>query len=837
MTSPPPARPLLARPRIALSERQSSALALLVVLASACDSELNSPGASPDGIRRVVQPLEDEDPPRASSNDVAAARQANLEEQRRGLKPSAAAAFDVLRARLPGDLIAYSSSTGPSQVLATAEGDLLPESCRAHVAGASPDFEAAVRCFLNAESSLMMHSDDADRGTAPEVVFTANAPGLLPGPPEQYLRVAQSHRGHPVDERSMAFVFTGSRLRSATGRYAGTARFDAPVVNESFLDEEVRRNFGEEATVEGLVYNPDSGELELRVFEGENEHRLNAADGASRSSRSRVSPLQVTKTVNVYQFPSSVYIGVGQATAPSASLVTCQGVGGGVCDVPGSGNCNYFPRQAIANADRAIEVETVSAGGTVTQSVEQDPCGSTTVFNQSPWTSQTDLRHYAASARRVLDEAADVLQHSESFFWAYPRTPLDFRLRVSAQPSSAAGSYNSSSPRTLTLYQDPIASGGRQWSRDFATNAHEFGHYVHHTYGYSGQSHIKEAWAATYALRMTAHRRFVTGQWPSVGYHTNLLVEGWAWQLQSVVRKGEYILDTYPIPSHCPAYPAPDPCPGWIYYRSISYHCPNDTYACGGPMWTTYWVLAHDACRLTFMDCSNGQNIIQHAGGYQTSAWRLANSTFAYAIKNVSATGTLAEFMNLVAAQYAYFKTQGYLSSADEDRVLSVLAAQCVGPASACTWHRLPGSPLPSAYTAKHPLFREAEGGTLGSGATIVNADNLSSGDQHVLFGSAGLLRLGVYITIAGTYRVHFALKPIGSAYDEIRLYDSTTGTWKNVGPLSSPQYQNEWDWRTVTNGNADLTFSTTGSKDIWLSADAPHITNFVLDAIWLEKL
>jgi hypothetical protein len=126
----------------------------------------------------------------------------------------------------------------------------------------------------------MLHGADADRGTAPEISITQNAPGLLPGPPEQYLRVEQTHRGHLVDERSMAFVFIDRRLASASGRFAGTARFQAPRVNEAFLEGEVDRQFGDEARTEGLVYNPSSGELELRVLDGEEEHRLNVADGS-----------------------------------------------------------------------------------------------------------------------------------------------------------------------------------------------------------------------------------------------------------------------------------------------------------------------------------------------------------------------------------------------------------------------------------------------------------------------------------------------------------------------------------------------------------------------------
>lgn len=805
-----------------------------LVLFAACDGP---PPPSNDQIRQVERALSEEIP-EPSSDAVEEARESNLDDMRTALKPSAATAFDELRARLPGDLIVYSSSTSPSQVLATATGDLLPPVCRPILATATPDFEEAVRCFLREQPSLMSHSADADQGPAPEILVTQNAPGLLPGPPEQYLRVEQMHRGHPVDERSMAFVFIDGRLASASGRFVGTAGFQAPLVDEAFLENEVRRQFGDQARTEGLVFNPESGELELRVFDGELEHRLNAEDGALRSSRSRLRAVPVSKNINAYTFPPGTYLGVSSTTELMYLPMTCTGLSGW-CDGVGSGTCKYHPNAQVYNADRVVGVQLEDWLGQVTTAYEDDPCGSSSVFNQWPWSNTYQLEHYAGSARRAFDQAADVLQNSESFFWAYPRTPDEFKLRVSEVASTNGGDYGYDNGKVIRLFQDPWPTG-RANARSLSTIAHEFGHYVHDTINQmQGQQHVEEAWAAAYALRMAVHNRFVAWTWPNVGYYTSL-VTGWTWQLQSVIRKGEYILDRYPNPSNCAAYPDPsgNTCADWIYYGT-AYVCPSNIYNCGAPIWTTYWILAHDQCRISFMSCADGQDIIQHNGGYQTSAWRLANSTFAYAIWKTSPTGNAQEFMTHVADRYAYFRSQGYLSQADEDRVRAVLASQCVGPTQNCSTgkHRLPGSPLPSSQTTKHALFKEAETGQLWNSAGIATAVNGASGDQYVVFGDDGWLALTFNIVQTGTYRVHFVLKPKNSLYDEISLYDNTTGTWKNVGPMNQPNYSLAWDWRTETNGDADLTFTTAGSNIVWLSAEAGHIGGFILDAVWLEKL
>lgn len=365
---------------------------------------------------------------------------------------------------------------------------------------------------------------------------------------------------------------------------------------------------------------------------------------------------------------------------------------------------------------------------------------------------------------------------------------------------------------------------GWNFARHFDTIIHEFGHYWHDTYGYRGQGQVHEGWADHFPLRVAIHKRFVTGAWPGVGYLTDLN-HARGHRIARSLRKGEWIADQYP--------PATDP--AWLSYPNA--YCPADYYTCGALVGITYWLLAFDTCRLNYNGCTNGADIIRFNGGYQNSAWRLANSAYAYAINTVSPTADIAEFHTHVATRYTQFYNSGYINLADRDRVHAVLGAHCLGPAADCAGkHRLPGSTLPSVHTEKDALFFEAENAFLVSPASAGPGVNSASGDAFIALGTTGEAWFTVNPPQTGTYRVHFVLKPLGSLYDEVQVRNPSNGVWKNVGPLNTPTYLTTWDWRTQTNGNADINFTTTGNQ--WLALKtAPGHTSFILDAIWLEKL
>lgn len=724
-------------------------------------------------------------------------------------------------------------------MLATATGDLLPASCQSLVAADPRDFEAAARCFIAANADLLLDADPAERGLGTELVLSANDPGgEVPGI-EQFLRFEQQHLGVRVEHRSMAFVFREGRLTAVTGRYAGTASFVAPPEDTGRVVSDARSRWGEQVEAHGLVYNPESGRPEMIIAHGLVEHRVDAVTGEVLRAGSLGAPqFSVTKTAGSYTYPSSSYLGLSETTANWSMSANCGGWPPGVCDVPGTGSCFYMPVPNIGLPDPPDKINelnvTYTAGSETAVSVLRS-CGSGTVFTTYPFTTYFALEHYAVSARRAIDDLASVLNHSESFFWVYPREPFSLKLNVN-EKLIHDGYYGLYTPRfygatgsKINLQQDPSPEG-HQHARIFDTIAHEYGHYVHDSYGYKGTAHVLEGWGMLFPYRVAVHKRFVSGEWPSVVYGTELKNDRWHRYLRGV-RKGEMV--QVPIP---PAGRLPDPNPSWLWLPNSHCDAPAGAYECGRMLFLTYWVLAFDQCKLNFMDCTQNADIIRFSGGYQNSAWRLANSAYAYAIKNISGGGSINEFHTLVGTRYGEFRAAGYIDLADENRVLSVLASHCLGSANVCpVMHRLPNSPLPASLTEKHLLFKEAESASRYGTATLYTGVPATSGGQYVNLGSSGDLVFTFNITVAGKYRVHFVTKPTSNATDEVMMWDPGSGVYKNAGPLTP--LSSAWVWRSGADSAGEVTYSTTGSKQLYLSTYPSHMSGFILDAIWLEHI
>ncbi len=342
-------------------------------------------------------------------------------------------------------------------------------------------------------------------------------------------------------------------------------------------------------------------------------------------------------------------------------------------------------------------------------------------------------------------------------------------------------------------------------------------------YDYEGLGQVKEGWGDHFPLRVAIHKRFVTGAWPGVGYYTELNHPR-GHRIARTLRKGEWLPDQSP--------PATNPV--WLSYPNAL--CPNSFYECGALIGVTYWLLAFDTCRVNYNGCTNGADIIRFPAGYQNSAWRLANSAYAYAIKNVSGDADIAEFHTLVSERYTEFYFAGYIDANDWNRVNAALGAHCLGPASVCDGqHRLPGSRLPADYTEKHALFFEAEGAQILSGGTKVAANNAASADWYLSLTYPAEVKFNIAVP-AGTYRVHFVMKPLSSYYDEVQIKDPATGQWRTSGPLNQPNYQSAWAWRSDTTGGSDVTFLSAGTPELRMRVPVGHV-GFHFDAIWLEKL
>lgn len=784
---------------------------------------------------RSAQALSREEPARLAEAEVEL-RQLEVLDL---LPPVAQVEAQSLRDRLGGDLVVYSSTISPSQVLSTRERNLLPPSCRSLVESAPPDYEAAARCFTREHHNLLRHRSSSEGSSEPTLRLLRSRPGGGQVGDEQFLRFEQEHLGTGVRGRSIKFAFLDRRLVVVAGRYEETANFVPITYASEELEAVARSTVGPGLVSKGYEYDPDTGRPYLRLIDSsEREHRFDAVEGTYLGARDTSLRVEVPQAYHAYRHLAPTYLGLGSSPIAHAGIARCEKefpFQSGSCLVAGSGYCRYWPKREGFYPDRASAVFTTPLGGSMTEVSGVAICGTPDVLATVPFTSTSDLRHYAVSARRNLDDLADMIAHSESFFWAYPRDSMDFSLDINANSQSEnPGGVYFSGPRRLRLYQDPWV-GGRENARTLSSLGHEFGHFVHHTYGLDGDAGVKEGWAEHVALRIATHRRFVTGEWPALTYETPHGVGMEADQIQRVRNRGEFIADVLPLN-------LPDADDSWLVYPNSYCGVDAGRYVCGRLINLTYWTLVHDQCRLKFLDCSHvsGQSdIIRHtAGGYHNSAWRLANSAYAYAIANISGSGNVAEFHNLVAARYAQFRSAGYISASDEGRVLSVLAAHCLGPANVCSAFapRLPGSLLPSAYTEKDPLFREAEQATSYSGTTFKwFMPFAASGHQYLAFGANGQATFEFNIAETGYYRVHLVTQPQHALADELQVRDPYTQAWKVIGPFTP--HGASWSWRTGTGCNGVVRFATFGQHTLEFSTTPSTMEQFFLDALWLEKV
>lgn len=468
---------------------RTAPFALLTLAAFAC-------GGGPDNTptHRGESPLETGEPPM----DSLTAQRLNRAHNSSLLRPLARAEASALAARLGDDLIVHTSTTDPSLVVSTASGDLLPPHCRPSASDPTPNFELAARCFLEAHTNLMLDADPSDRGEPVNLVLIANDPGGELAGGEQYLRFEQRHRGIVVEDRTIALAFTNRRLTTLAGRYAGTAGFiDPDGLDIETLMRVARARWGAAIESGGLIYDAASGRIELLVHHGISEYRLDADTGVFLRTESRGhAQFAVMKTAGSYVYPSSEYLGLSDVTQNWTMSANCAGWPPGVCDFAGTGSCFYMPVPNISQPDphdKVHELNVTYAGYPETAVSVVRPCGSTNVFTTLPFSSLFNLEHYALSARRTVDDLSNVLNHSESFFWVYPRTPYSLRVNVN-QTLGQPGLYTSHDQK-INLRQDPSPYGNQE-AIYFDTIAHEYGHYIHHSYGFYGSAHVDEASAS-----------------------------------------------------------------------------------------------------------------------------------------------------------------------------------------------------------------------------------------------------------------------------------------------------------------------------------------------------
>ena len=358
--------------------------------------------------------------------------------------------------------------------------------------------------------------------------------------------------------------------------------------------------------------------------------------------------------------------------------------------------------------------------------------------------------------------------------------PLPLLLNVQTfEPGPGIAGIYTGFDQKISLHQVPFGSSGTTAAQDYSVTAHEYGHYIHHRYGYNGHEILQEAWAEHNVFRFARYMNDFGG-W-SLGYSASLGASQ-PYRHGQTAQSGEYVID--PLGHNAANFYENGPaCSGMSY----------DKYTCGQPFSLVYWELAWNFCRLGYLACSNQQAIVQ-GGSYSGSPWALTNSAFAYAISMVGSVDGIDDFMLLVADRYAQFVGYGFLTTADLLRVQSVLAHHCLGPQNKCgvLYHRLPASPLANRGTHKQ-MFAEAEDNA--PSGTIYVSEYLASNGAHVGLNAPTsdpnrFVRFSIDTLSAGQYKirplVYKAMTGSAKVYWRVDM-----GAWKSSFPSLAASY----DW------------------------------------------
>lgn len=411
-----------------------------------------------------------------------------------------------------------------------------------------------------------------------------------------------------------------------------------------------------------------------------------------------------------------------------------------------------------------------------------------------------------------------MLHHGTSNFY-YARTPVNLTLKIQTDPIDSAGSFG--------IYTENLPEGENRISilQDSANHplnldvvAHEYGHYIHDTYGYRGNPQVIEGWADSVPLRMALYEKHVTGTW------TNLF--GYGTYLDGLLRPHtETAIEKDGLIIHSAVGGV-----GNYYPEACTGTAPNN-YLCGNYIRRIYWELAWDSCVAPYGICGQGTDILQ-TGPYWTRAWEVANSAFAYAIANISSTGNISSFFDLVAARYwQFYDTYGFFGYNDYIRVSEVLARHCLGWNDYCrnaSGHTyIPGTVLPYAIATKAPTYREAETATWNQWVTQSQTDATATAGIHAEVQPYGTLTWNIPVAQSGSYRIRFTAARHTHADMGFRLLlnDQLINYWQpNISNTS-------WQWHAVP---MTVSLSAGTAK---IAIEEIYGKHMKLDAIYLEKL
>jgi hypothetical protein len=385
----------------------------------------------------------------------------------------------------------------------------------------------------------------------------------------------------------------------------------------------------------------------------------------------------------------------------------------------------------------------------------------------------------------------------------------------------------------LCLTQSP-ANNFNGATNMFSMSRESAGHFVHDTYGFYGTTALDEGWADVSYLRVLVYWwQLGLNDWSGLSYSTTL----WANGTGFVAQHGDKLVNGEHVASEVVSGTS-----GSFYFPAAGCDTNQDysgnPWQCAAVMSEVYWELVFNTCRLSYNGCS-GQ-IVGTSGPYGSSTpWVFANATYAHALADTWTYGTSSEpveaFMKDVETWYENYEAQGYFSSTEIANVQTVLAHHCVGNEQHCSdgSFKLPGSPLPDQYTAKGPLFFEAENGTLSGHATGVTANNTASNNKYEALQyssmSPGTTTFSSVSLAAGTYKVAISAHQSSSSGTAHWSYKWDSGSWNDGGAVSYDG--GAWQW---LNGSTGLTVSSQSNHTIAVKVSSSGTID--VDVVVLNK-
>lgn len=605
-------------------------------------------------------------------------------------------------------------------------------------------FSDAVACFLQQNHELFM-----DSGAGLDFTFlllTQVGDGAEPG--EKLVTIEQRHQGLLVKPAGLKMFFQDGHLTHVAGRVYDPRRFaPKPYWDARIVEAQQRARLGQPVKHFEDYYDADTNRFVSTVLDTTTippaYHDVDPVSGTLLASRPAADGFNfgiqpIGMSTHDYQDlfhldPAKVdYRGTQQgqantfllyspvASSPVPVTLSCLHNSSGVC----TSACFFdftFPGiyPGFADFDLPSNVYTADAmnNDVVVQAFSQNcsnPFWTDTSF------SFPNLRFEAVNDFNSLYRLAQMKNNPFSYLnqgtYSQPHT---LKLKVQTVDTGGGGGiYTAFDSRiSMEFRSSPYNDSAAQ----LLTVAHEYGHHIHHGYGYFGTSALREGWADAFAARWPIYAYGVTHESPYLTYATPLLGPAGRQlahdSVAETAQNGEFEIGLS----------------GGIdtntYYRdrTLSSCYLNNTfnenagafYDCMRPMAQIYYELAWNSCHVSYDTCSYGLPIASPVN-FGFTPWMLANSAFAFALAMTTASSNVGTFLLSANSRYADFANINYIDAASLSRVNSVFEHHCAGKYgwggvdNACdtsVYHRLPGSHFASAYSVKAPGFMEAEAG------------------------------------------------------------------------------------------------------------------------------